>query len=172
MHVALVGDSHLAGDRGSSASTKLAPRLRGDGITVTNLAFAGARAPEVLARIHTVPVCDWAIYSLGTNDAAPWKAVDVQEFIDAYSALLQLPGPRRRVILGPATVRDRGDGRTESRMATYRAAARAVAGQTGSEFVDLSMILTADGLGPDGVHLNDNAYALLAAEIRLMLNGR
>lgn len=47
-----------------------------------------------------------------------------------------------------------------------------MAAQTGSDFVDLSVILTADGLGTDGVHLNDHAYALLAAEIGPMLSGK
>jgi lysophospholipase L1-like esterase len=93
----------------------------------------------------------------GSNDAAPWKAVAVPDFVQAYRRLLStLPG--RVLVLGLPPVVDEEGGRTSALVAQYAAATAQVA----PAFVPLHAALDRRHLAEDGLHLNDAGYEVVA----------
>ena len=74
MRVVLAGDSHFTKFSPRRPVTKLSPRLRPYGVDVVCVAVGGANSRDVLRQ--QIPVdADWVLYSVGTNDDAPWKCV-------------------------------------------------------------------------------------------------
>ena len=157
LRVALVGDSHLT-DTSSRQVTKLGPRLRAAGFNVTTLARGGLDTRQAL--VQTPPRdADWIVYSLGTNDAAPWKQVRRNEFELNYTRLLASAAGRAQLVLGPPQVVDRPGGRSNAVIRKYSDIAARVSRAHGAAFVALIDHLSTLDLAEDGVHLNDLGYA-------------
>ena len=161
LRVALVGDSHLT-DASSRPVTKLGPRLRSMNFEVVTLARGGLDTRQAVR--HAAPDdVDWIVYSFGTNDAAPWKQVPPDEYERNYATLLTAGAGAAQLVLGPPPVSDRQIGRLNNVVRQYSDIAARVAQERGAHFVELIGQLTELDLAEDGVHLNDRAYATLAA---------
>jgi len=160
----LIGDSHVTDVAPRRQVTKLGPRLRASGVDVETRARGGATSRDTVREASAALDCDWIIYSLGTNDAAPWKQVPLEEFIANYERLLRSTSGPAQLVLGNGPVVESGwvGERTNHLMSTYAEAARRVADHAGAKFVALADVLTAADLANDGVHLNDDGYAKLA----------
>jgi lysophospholipase L1-like esterase len=176
VRVVLLGDSHLARVR------RDLPRL---GPSVVNAAVGGACARDLLPQAVRAGVTssDVLVVSVGSNDAAPWKAVPLSEFaslVDAFLAavpraglvLLTSPGVDEsrlvsnrdldvEVLVRPrSATRDR----TNAVLSSYAEAARSRFAAAGAVVVDGRTLLT--DLGPaaydsDGLHLTGAAYNVL-----------
>lgn len=157
----LLGDSHLA-------------RVRRDldllGADVLNAARGGASALDLAAQAAGVGLADddTLVVSVGTNDAAPWKQVPLDDFRSALGGFLRAAQPRRRVYVAPPGVDEARLGREVDRsnavVDAYRRAALEVAVELGAAVVRADLVL--GGLGPDaftddGVHLTGAAYRML-----------
>lgn len=163
LQVALVGDSHLT-DTSTTAVTKLGPRLRVLGLRVVTHARGGMSSRDALLLPPPAPDCDWIVYCLGTNDAAPWNQVPPEEFAANYDRLLRVPAGPRKLVLGPPPVVERAEagGVTNEEVGRYSVVAGAAARDHGALFTPLLELLDTDDLAEDGVHLNDNGYGKLA----------
>jgi lysophospholipase L1-like esterase len=163
LQVALVGDSHLT-DTSTRAVTKLGPRLRLLGLRVVTHARDGMNSRDALLLPPPAPDCDWIVYCLGTNDAAPWNQVPPEEFAANYDRLLRVPPGPRKLVLGPPPVLERAEagGLTNDEVGRYSVVAGAAARDCGALFTPLLELLDTDDLAEDGVHLNDNGYGKLA----------
>ena len=167
MRYVLLGDSHLTGAASRWPTTKLPPRLRADGHEVIELAFGGLDSRAALERYAAVPE-GTVVVSLGTNDAAPWKQVPLDEFEANYARLLGRLDGAALVVIPPGPVcetRQQGRSNTEVRRYTDAAArvGRAAGGVPVPLFERLSALMDAGGdvHVADGVHLNDAAYDVL-----------
>ncbi|ANH40266.1 GDSL-like Lipase/Acylhydrolase [Nocardioides dokdonensis FR1436] len=180
MRIVLLGDSHL--DRVRRDLHRLAPR---PGAEVVNAAVGGSFAFELLGQAHGVHLRpeDSVVVSVGTNDAAPWKAVPPYEFEDNLRALLDHlvgldgTGVARLVYLTPPGVDEARlggpDDRTAATVASYAAAGAALSLAAGGRVVDAHALLAP--LGPrafldDGVHLTGAAYDLLLPALAAALS--
>lgn len=167
MRYVLLGDSHLTGTSSRWPTTKLPPRLRADGHGVTELAVGGLDSRAALERYTAVPE-GTVVVSLGTNDAAPWKQVPLDEFEANYARLLGRIDRPGVLVLPPGPVREtRHQGRSNDEIRRYASVATRVARAAGATplplFDRLSALLTAGGdvHVDDGVHLNDAAYEVV-----------
>ena len=160
MRVVLAGDSHLTETSPRRRVTKLAPRLRSLGHDVMSVAVGGASSRDVLRQ--KIPTdADWVLYSLGVNDAAPWKLVALDEFAANCDRILSTGGPTRRLVLGPGPVIERrvpGE-RTNAGLAEYGAVLERAATTHSAQFVPLAAVLDEADLADDGVHYDDSGYA-------------
>lgn len=170
MRVALLGDSHLTETSPSRAVRKLAPRLRLAGLDVVSVAAGGANSRDVLGQ--RIPEdADWVIYSVGVNDAAPWKSIDLDEFASNCDRLMSAPGAWRRLVLGPGPVIERhvSGERTNNRVAGYADVLRRLSATHAARFVPMADVLDEGDLAEDGVHLNDSGYDKLASRVLVEL---
>ncbi len=178
MRIVLLGDSHL--DRVRRDLHRLAPK---PGDEVVNAAVGGSFAFELLGQAHGVHLRpeDAVVVSVGTNDAAPWKAVppydfegNLRELLDHLAELgTTSPGSLGRLVyLTPPGVDEaRLDGsgdRTSAVVASYAAIGARLTTEAGGRVVDALTLLAP--LGPsayldDGVHLTGAAYDLLLPAI-------
>lgn len=163
MRVALAGDSHLTETSPRRAVTKLPPRLRLAGLDVVSVAAGGANSRDVLGQ--RIPEdADWSIYSMGVNDAAPWKSVALDEFALNCEGILAAAGATRRLVLGPGPVIERhvpGE-RTDNGVAACAEVLRHAAATHAARFVPMADLLDDVDLAEDGVHLNDSGNRKLA----------
>ena len=173
MRVVLVGDSHLTETSPRRPTTKLPPRLRRCGLDVVVVAAGGADSRVVLHQQIPGDV-DWALFSVGTNDAAPWKSVDLDEFAANCDRILVNTGAKNRLVLGPGPVVERGvtGERTNKRLAAYTAVLQRAAVVHSALFVPMTDLLDDSDLADDGVHLNDSGYRKLANRILVELEIR
>lgn len=162
----LAGDSQLTEASPRRSVTKLAPRLRAAGFDVVTVAEAGANSRDVLQQ-RLLPAVSWVVCSVGTNDAAPWKQVPLEEFGRNCDQLLAATVQYQWLMLGPGPVIERGapGERTNETMAAYGAAVQQVAERHGARFVSLADVLASDDLADDGVHIIDSGYAKLAHRV-------
>lgn len=171
MRIVLLGDSHL--DRVRRDLHRLAPE---PGAEVVNAAVGGSFAFELLGQAHGVHLRpeDAVVVSVGTNDAAPWKAVPPYDFEanlrELLDHLVELGTPRRGrlVYLTPPGVdeaRLEGPGdRTGAVVASYAAIGARLTTAAGGRVVDALALLAPLGAAAyldDGVHLTGAAYDLL-----------
>lgn len=113
MRVVLVGDSHLTETSPRRAVSKLPPRLRRFGLDVVSVAVGGANSRDALH--PPIPEdSDWAIYSVGVNDAARWKSVCLEEFKANCDRILSVSGARQQLVLGPGPVIERHENPLEA----------------------------------------------------------
>jgi lysophospholipase L1-like esterase len=117
---------------------------------------------------------DWVLFSVGTNDAASWKRVDLDEFADNCDRILIAAGAKQRLVLGPGPVveRDVTGERTNTRLAEYSAVLQRVAVVHSASFVPMTDLLGDSDLVDDGVHFNDSGYRKLANRILVDLEIR
>lgn len=173
MRVVLVGDSHLTETSPSRPTVKLPPRLRRCGLDVVVVAAGGADSRAVLHQ--QIPGdTDWALFSVGTNDAAPWKGVDLDEFAANCDLILVNAGAKKLLVLGPGPVVERGvtGERTNERLAAYAAVLRRAAGAHSAVFVPMTDLLDDSDLVDDGVHFSDSGYSKLANRVLVELEIR
>ncbi len=158
MRVVLLGDSHLA-------------RVRRDlgrlGSSVVNAAVGGASTRDLLPQAvgAAVTATDVLVVSVGSNDAAPWKAVPLSEFAALLDDFLASAPRAGLVLLTPPGVDEARLGRRRDRtnavIIRYSDAARTAFAAVGATVVDGRALLA--GLGPaayddDGLHLTGPAY--------------
>lgn len=166
MRVVLVGDSHLTDTSPRRRVTKLGPRLRRTGLDVISVAVGGANSRDLLGQ--QIPGgADWVVYSVGINDAAPWKCVPLEEFAANCDRIMADTHPARRLVLGPGPVADRGapGERTNVVVAAYAAVLERVALSHSARFVSMVDLLDVNDLAEDGVHLNDSGYRKLTRRV-------
>ncbi len=165
MRTVLLGDSHLA--RVRRDLTRIGP-------VVINAAVGGSFAADLVpqARSAGVTTGDVVVVSVGTNDAAPWKAVRLETFERQIGQLLrQVPGADL-VYVSPPGVDEvrltRSPDRTNAVIAEYAACASALFEQAGARVLDAGQLLRPLGttaFAEDGVHLTGAAYDVLLPAI-------
>jgi lysophospholipase L1-like esterase len=165
MHVVLLGDSHLS-------------RVRRDlplvGTGARNAAEGGASALDLLAQAAAADVRegDLVVLSVGTNDAAPRRAVPVTVFAQALRRCMDSVPVRGWIYVAPPGVdeaRLTGPGdRTNAILDEYRDAALSVCRQAGARVVRTERIirpLGASAFADDGLHLSGPAYKIVLPAI-------
>ena len=110
---------------------------------------------------------DWVVYSVGINDAAPWKCVPLEEFAANCDRIMADTQPARRLVLGPGPVAERGapGERTNVVVAAYAAVLERIASSHSARFVSMVDLLDVNDLAEDGVHLNDSGYCKLTRRV-------
>ena len=165
MRIVLLGDSHLARVRRDLAAI---------GPDVTNAAEGGASSLDLLeqARRAGVRGQDVVVVSVGTNDAAPWTHVPLDEFAAALADCLgSVPAGSGVYVAPPGVDESRLPGtgdRTNAVLDRYRDAALAVCEQAGARVVRADHVIAPLGPGAfadDGLHLGGRAYDLLLPAI-------
>ncbi|MEJ7833975.1 MAG: SGNH/GDSL hydrolase family protein [Nocardioides sp.] len=161
MRIVLLGDSHLA---------RVQRDLGRIGDPIVNAAAGGACVLDLLAQARSVPIAatDTVVVSVGTNDAAPWKAVPLVRFGTTLEDFLVQVRPARLVYLASpgvdeARVLGAAD-RTDQTMAAYRKSAADRFEAAGAHVIDSPALLAALGSRAfldDGVHLTGAAYDVL-----------
>ena len=129
-----------------------------------NLAVGGATTRDALQTLDDAMPVGPAVFSFGTNDAAPWKQVPLDELRLNYRRILG-KAQGKIVVLGPTPVSEPlGRPRTNVLQRHYSEAAAAVTADVSGTFIDLIDVLGGedDALLDDGVHLSDVAYERLA----------
>lgn len=165
MRVVLLGDSHLA--RVRRDLTRIGP-------VVLNAAVGGSFAGDLVpqARSAGITTRDVVVVSVGTNDAAPWKAVpavafqrQIEEFLtrvpETDLVYVSLPGVDELRLTGSGT-------RTNEVMARYAAAASILLERSGASTIQTRQLLAPLGTAAftdDGVHLTGAAYDVLLPAI-------
>ncbi|MCW2922197.1 MAG: GDSL-like Lipase/Acylhydrolase [Thermoleophilia bacterium] len=164
----LLGDSLLAEISWRRTAT-IEQRL-GPGWMTLNSATSGFTAEQSLrqaahhARIRPTAV----LVSLGTNDAAPDRGVEVESFERNLHELLAAFAEARLLLLLPPGMHDPG-------VDAYRDAASRIATRSGAATIDgraLAERVAEAGEAPfveDGVHLTDAMYTALADELHRLL---
>lgn len=179
--VVLSGDGHMG------RFTR--PRLRAleallPGTAAYNCAAGGVDSADlacqapVFARLQP-----WAVVvSVGTNDAAPWKAVGLDEFCkNLRSGFIAFGAPVVYVSPPPideAAQWDERRRRTNEALIRYERAARDVCDAVGAAYLDtrtllkpnIDMTSASDFHVEGGVHLNDTGYAVLIPAIASALS--
>ena len=161
MRVVLLGDSHLA-------------RVRRDlsriGPDVVNAAVGGACTRDLLpqARSAGITADDVLVVSVGSNDAAPWKAVPLEEAVLLVEGFLSsVPRAGLVLVTSPGVDEERLTGandRTNAILASYAAALTDRFTAAGAIVVDGATVLAPLGSAAftdDGLHLTGAAYDLL-----------
>ena len=176
MRIVLLGDSHLA-----RVQRRLSQLTGPDDLStpIVNAAVGGADVLDLTAQATRAAIKhdDRVAVSIGTNDAAPWKQVDLTEGLARLEEFLATLRPERLVYLAPPGVDEvrlgRQHDRTNETMAHYSATYAAAFTSVGATIVDTPALLAP--LGPtafvdDGVHLNGQAYALILPALRSALS--
>lgn len=170
MRTVLLGDSHLARVRRDLG------RLATD---VVDVAVGGATAEELLHQARSVPVGadDAVVVSIGTNDAAPRRAVPKPVYADALERFLDSVRPARLVLLtSPGVVESRLSwprDRTSRMVAEYAMIAGRLFRGAGAVVVEGSTVvapLDDAAFAPDGLHLSGAGYDLLLSAIGAALS--
>jgi len=164
-----LGDSHLARIVGEP----LDEISRVVGLSIVNEAVGGATSGDLLQQLGSVSGQVAAVViSVGSNDAAPWKAVPLTEFqvqlaafLDRLScpAVLMTPPP-----VDEARLEFRTADRTNAVLATYAAVVRTVGRQRSIPILDSTLVLTpldGDWHDSDGLHISVLGYEALAPAI-------
>lgn len=170
MTILLLGDSHLARLRTQGGQDRLESLL---GAPVDNRAVGGStvRALALQADGLELSSYDAVVVSLGTNDAAPWGAVPLEDFRSGAAALVDGGRGARWVALttpGVDGARTPDEGRSNGLMARYADALAAVVEDAGGVTVRSRAVLSplgSDGFVDDGFHLSASAYDLLLPAI-------
>jgi lysophospholipase L1-like esterase len=161
VRVVLLGDSHLA-------------RVRRDldriGTDVVNAAVGGACTRDLLpqARSAGITADDVLVVSVGSNDAAPWKAVPLDEAVGLADGFLSgVPRAGLVLLTSPGVDEERLTGandRTNAVLASYAAALTDRFTAADAVVVDAAALLAplgSDAFADDGLHLAGAAYELL-----------
>lgn len=149
-------------------------------MTVVNHAVGGAFASDLMPQAAGVGLTadDRVAVSVGTNDAAPWKRVDLStvlthagEFLAAYAGTVD----RLVLVTSPGVDETRlqavGD-RTNLELLRYASALREVFVGVGAAVVDAASVLAPLGAAAfteDGVHLTGAGYDGLLPAVRAAL---
>ena len=140
-----------------------------------NAAFGGAFASDLAAQAAEADVGphDRVAVSVGTNDAAPWKQVVLEQTLANVEAFVATLQAERLVYLAPpgvdeARLGEEGD-RTNAVMASYAQALSGAFRDAGATVVDAATLLSP--LGPrafvaDGLHLSGAAYDVILPALR------
>lgn len=172
MRIVLLGDSHLA-------------RVRRDlhrlGPDVLNAAVGGAFARDLTDQAVAAELRshDRVVVSVGTNDAAPWKAVRLATFERHIEQFLEQVTGADLVYVSPPGVYEprltRSNDRTNELVTGYAACASAVFEQAGARVLDAGQLLRPLGTSAfveDGVHLTGAAYDVLLPALAETLERR
>ena len=172
MRIVLLGDSHLARVR------RDLDRLTCGGPaqpSILNVAAGGAFASDLAAQSTAARVGaeDRVAVSVGTNDAAPWKQVPLDEALGHIQQFLATVRPRRLVYLCPPGVDedrlDMGNDRTDEVTARYSAVFCRAFTAAGARTVDAPTLLAPLGrraFVADGVHLSGRGYDVILPALR------
>lgn len=144
MRLVLAGDSHLARVRRDLA------RLPGP---VLNVAVGGATTLDLAAQLTVLAPDDRVAVSVGTNDAAPWKAVPLDRAVAALRAALAPHRVERWLLVTSPGVDEarlgRAADRTNATLSAYGAALGEVVTAAGGSVLDAAALLAP--AGPTGV---------------------
>jgi lysophospholipase L1-like esterase len=161
MTILLLGDSHLARLRTIGGQDRLEEL---GGAPVDNRAVGGSTVRDLPGQADGLDLSsyDAVVVSLGTNDAAPWGAVPLDDFRAGLSAVVDASA--RWVALttpGVDAARTPDGGRGNDVMAEYADALAAVVEGVGGVALrsrDVIAPLGGDGFVEDGFHLSPSAY--------------
>lgn len=179
----LLGDSHLSGSS-EDAGVVLVARFRQDfpDIRIINLAQGGVDTDyglDVVTKTE-LPINFIALVLFGSNDAAPWKQVSLEKFVENYRQILTALKAKKAlkiVVFSPPPVNPQKQsppGRSNSELIKYAQAVETVAAEFQVKFIDLFNLLTqamknSDIHYSDGVHLNSVGYDIFYNQIKLIL---
>lgn len=170
MTILLLGDSHLARLRTQGGQDRLESLL---GDRVDNRALGGSTVRDLTAQTADLelPSYDAVVVSLGTNDAAPWGAVPLEDFRAGVAAVVAGAADARWVALttpGVDGARTPDGGRGNDVLSEYADALASVVERADGVTVrsrDVISSLAGDGFVDDGFHLSPSAYDLLLPAI-------
>jgi lysophospholipase L1-like esterase len=165
VRIVFLGDSHLA-------------RVRRDvsivGPDVCNAAEGGATALDLVPQAAGAAVeeDDLVVFSVGTNDAAPWRQVPVTAYAQAVRRCMRAVPARRWIYLAPPGVDESrltgSHTRTNAVLDEYRDVAVSVCNDAGARVVRTDCVvgpLGSEAFVSDGLHLSGRAYKVVLAAI-------
>ena len=180
--VVLLGDSMLArlnrdDDKGwVSLFNELFPKVE-----LLDLSYSGTNISYGLeqASNNTLESGTSVFVMFGTNDAASWKRVPIEEFESTYKKLLDvLVSEKCKItLITPPPVKlekQAPPGRSNEELNKYSEVVRSLAKKYDVKLIDLYKKITkemsrADVHSDDGVHLNEVGYRVLLKEMKAVL---
>ena len=169
MQVTLFGDSHLSRLQLKEIAS----------VQVCNQAIGGFSTEDGKRMMEDISIEDDDIVVLcfGSNDAAPWKQIPLDDFENNYEEILnRIPSSNIIIITPPAVDEDRQapPGRSNALLAQYAKVSTEIC-PSNANLVDMYSItkegqLNDDIYIEDGVHLNENGYKLLAGALLEIIN--
>jgi lysophospholipase L1-like esterase len=175
----LFGDSHF-GRMGKDRIIKLEEQLNNE-YDVYNCAAGGWNSDDLVKKGPYIASLrpDLMIISVGTNDAAPYKQVDLPGFKDNLNELLGILKGLNVIFFLPQPIKE--ELRPEKPILNddvrpYYEALKEACGQAGVKYVDSRVVY-----GPllernenyhdeDGLHLNDHGYDVMFAALAEAVN--
>ncbi|MDR1605870.1 MAG: GDSL-type esterase/lipase family protein [Streptococcaceae bacterium] len=185
MKIAIFGDSISTNLDMKTLTEDFLSRMGFPG-EVTLFAVAGEDTADGLKRLADVVAAEADYYYVffGANDAAAHHDVSVEDFAANLTTIVTSLGAAQTAILTPAYVNEvaiaathQMPGRSNASVAEYKAAAQAVASQTGANIVDLNHAMTVypgpdEFVGSDGVHFTKVGYELVTSLIAVDVRSR
>jgi lysophospholipase L1-like esterase len=121
------------------------------------------------------------IFSFGTNDAAPWKKVEIKQYKENLETIFNAFGKTEKFFLLPPPINESqlepsDNRRTNVLQKQYSEAAKEICATHGVKLIDswrLFEPLAKEGkeFQEDGVHFNELGGKMLIAEVILTING-
>jgi lysophospholipase L1-like esterase len=177
----LFGDS-LFGQVSKSEQLLLEKKLGGE-YDVYNCATGGWNTDDLIIKAPYIAQLkpDLVILSIGTNDAAPWKKVELSKFKENLPKVLDQFSRSRIVFFLPPPVnesllQDHKKTLTNEIMKQYFDAAKAICQERKVEYFDSWSVLLPIVKGDDtfhsedGVHISDEGYDLLFTEFNKVIS--
>lgn len=181
--VLLIGDSHLArlnrieeGDPGRFFKREL------PSIEIVDLSSGGANVRDGYEALseYTLEKEGLAFVMFGTNDAASWKQVPIDEFKSKYSEIVKTLSSKKvkTVVVTPPPVdtdKQTPPGRSNETLNQYSEVVRKVANNSGVVLIDLFTLISIEMKKndihlKDGVHLDRDGYKILINEMKKLIN--
>jgi lysophospholipase L1-like esterase len=174
----LFGDSLFA-EIGKDRTALLERTL--SGYDVYNCAVAGWDTNDCVAKAPYISKLqsDVVVISLGTNDASPWKQVPLEKFQQNIPKIFEAFHDSKVIYLLPPPVDEAKTTKAFNSpmpdMKSYNEAAKTLCQEHGIAYIDsfavFKPLLDAgrEYHTEDGMHLNDFAYEIIAAELARIL---
>lgn len=181
-HLVLYGDS-LAERIGKTLILRLQDVLDNEYL-IHNFGAGGFNTTDCLARasfIIKLPI-DIIFISLGTNDAKPWKPVELSVYKENIQKLIEIFEADKIVWLLPPPLDEpklqaAHKGLSNQIVAQYRDTAKQILTDNSVRFIDTEKVfqqLIERGIDyhvEDGVHLNETGYDAIFSELKTLING-
>lgn len=169
--IVLSGDSHLVWCRKKYLMQM--EEILGDA-DIYNCAAGGWTSRDLVAKLPFLSLlpADLFIVSIGTNDAAPWGSVPLEEYEVNLAQSAAIIGAQRVLFIPPPPIKPTiafgGELVHESSLRIYHDALLRYASDLGSACLNTYQLLgeqIENIHDADGLHLNDQGYSLLFAGI-------
>lgn len=178
--IVLFGDS-LLGRFGKALIDKLEVVVKD--ITVYNCAAGGLNTQDGIRRADFIAKLkpDFVIFSFGANDCAPWKKqVPEKDFEKNYDSIIKSFSGSKMIVFPCPPANDpkdtEGTKQFNEILSRYNKIVYSVAKNNGVMLIDSEKVYNAlltsgnDYHEEDGLHLNDNGYAVFIKEVSALIS--